>query len=334
MTLEKLAKLANLSVSTVSKAFSGSREISEETRRKIFQIAKEQGCYEKYYKGRYPRRVVAVICPEIQSEYYGTTVTLLEQKLQALGADMVLSLSNFKLERERELFEYHSYFQKVDGLILIGSARGISNRNRIPCVSLNTLQNERCEIDRVGITLQEALSAAVEHLKELGHRDICFLSERLTEAKERMFFAAMKANGLNAGPEQVVVSGKRFENAGYDAMEELFRRRELPTAVIAAYDYMALGALYSIRSHGLRVPQDLSVVGMDNISVAPFLDVGLTSIQTHVEEMCTIALELLWKKINNPYFTVRQTVAVAGDLVIRQSTGPARETPYRPAEHR
>ena len=323
MTLEKLAKLANVSVSTVSKAFSGSRDISEETRRKVFQIAKEQGCYEKYYKGCYARRVIAVICPEIQSEYYGAMVTLLEQKLDALGADMVLSLSNFHPERERELFEYHSYFQKADGVILIGAARGISNRNRIPCVALTSIQKERWEIDRVGITLQEALNTAVAHLRELGHRDICFLSEKLTDAKEAMFLAALDSNGLPARPEQIVTSEKRFENAGYDAMEELFRRRELPTAVVAAYDYMALGALYSIRSHGLKVPQDISVVGMDDISVSSFLDVGLTSIQTHVEEMCTIALELLWKKINNPYFTVRQTVAVAGDLVIRQSTGPA-----------
>ena len=323
MTLEKLAKRANVSVSTVSKAFSGSRDISEETRQKVFQIAREEGCYEKYYKGSYPRRVIAVICPEIQSEYYGAMVTLLEKKLDGLGADMVLSLSNFRPERERALFEYHSYFQKADGVILIGSAKAISNQNRIPCVALTSVENDRCKIDRVGIFLQEALNAAISHLKELGHRDIRFLSEELTEGKEAMFLDAMEANGLTAGPEQVVVSAKRFENAGYDAMEKLFREKALPTAVVAAYDYMALGAIYSIRSHGLRVPQDLSVVGMDDISVAPFLDVGLTSIQTHVEEMCDIALELLWKKVNNPYFTVRQSVSVAGDLVIRQSTGPA-----------
>ena len=330
MTLEKLAKLANLSVSTVSKAFSGSRDISEETRRKVFQIAKEQGCYEKYYKGRYARRVIAVICPEIQSEYYATTVTLLERRIHEMGADMVLSLSNFQLERERELFEYHSYFQKADGVLLIGAARGISNRNRVPCVAMTSIQKERCDIDRVGITLQEAINAAVDHLKKLGHRDVCFLSEKLTEAKAAMFLSALEANGLPARPEQLIVSEKRFEQAGYDAMEELFRRDQLPTAVVAAYDYMALGAIYSIRSHGLRVPQDLSVVGMDDISVSSFLDVGLTSIQTHVEEMCSIALDLLWKKMDNPYFTARQTIVVEGDLVIRQSTGPARRVPCRP----
>lgn len=330
MTLEKLAKLANVSVSTVSKAFSGSRDISEKTREKIFQIARENGCYEKHYKGSYSRRVVAVICPEIQSEYYGTTVTILEKKLDKMGADMVLSLSNFQPERERELFLYHSYFQKADGVILIGSAKNISNDNRVPCVSLTSIEEERTGIDRVGIALQEAFNAAIAHLKELGHRDIHFLGEKLTSSKESMFFSALEANGLTPRPELVTVSGKRFEDAGYDAMEALFLREALPTAVVAAYDYMALGAISCIRDHGLRIPEDISVVGMDDISVAPFLDVGLTSIQTHTEELCTIALELLWKKINNPYFTVRQTISVAGDLMVRQSTGPARKTPIRP----
>lgn len=321
MTLEKLAKLADVSTSTVSKAFSGSHDISEATRQKVFQTAKEQGCYEKYYKGSYPRRIIAVICPEIQSEYYGTIVTRLEEGIRQKEASMILSLSHFDSKMEKELFEYHSYFQKADGILLIGSASAISNRNRIPCVAVCPKQMKATGVDFVGIELGSAMSEAIAYLKDLGHKKIGFLGENLTDIKRELFLFAMEQNRLPINPEYMIMSRKRFEDAGFCSMEELFSRGNLPTAIMAAYDYMALGAVYSIRKHGLRVPEDISVIGMDNISVSSYLDVGLTSIRTNVEEMCNIALALLWKKIETPFYTVRQTITVSGELVVRQSTG-------------
>ena len=87
MTLQEIAALANTSVSTVSKAFSGGRDVGSETRERIFAIARKNGCFEKYYKGPREKKVIAVLCPETESENYGRLVGLFEQALSLRDAD-------------------------------------------------------------------------------------------------------------------------------------------------------------------------------------------------------------------------------------------------------
>lgn len=95
MNLETLAKLAEVSVGTVSKAFSGSKEISEDTKERIFALAKEHGCFDKYNKNRFDKKVIAVICPELNSEYYSATVTLLNREITLRGGIMSVSTTDF-----------------------------------------------------------------------------------------------------------------------------------------------------------------------------------------------------------------------------------------------
>ena len=100
MNLNTLAKLCGVSAATVSKAFSGSEEISEDTRNKIFEIAKQHGVYDRYNKNKYDKKVIAVICPELNSDYYNKYVTLLDKEITALGGIMTVSVSNFDADRE------------------------------------------------------------------------------------------------------------------------------------------------------------------------------------------------------------------------------------------
>ena len=113
MNLETLAKLAEVSVGTVSKAFSGSKEISEDTKDRIFALAKEHGCFDKYNKNRFEKKVVAVLCPEIKSEYYTTIATLLERQITSHGGIMLLSTTEFSEEREMTLFSYYASYCKA-----------------------------------------------------------------------------------------------------------------------------------------------------------------------------------------------------------------------------
>ena len=103
MTLTKLAELTGVSVSTVSKAFSGSPDIGKETRERIFQIAKEQGCFDKYNKHRFEKKIIAVLCPELGSDLYSETVNCLMKYIEEAGALMTLSVTGFDAEREKEL---------------------------------------------------------------------------------------------------------------------------------------------------------------------------------------------------------------------------------------
>ena len=98
MTLTQLAKLAKTSVGTVSKAFSGSREISEETRNRIYEIARESGCFDKYYKAPRSRPLIALMPPEPESELYGRDIGMIEKALTQSGADTIIAFTRFDAE--------------------------------------------------------------------------------------------------------------------------------------------------------------------------------------------------------------------------------------------
>ena len=105
MTLSKLAKLANVSVSTASKAFSGSGEVNDETREMIFAVAKKYGCFKKFYNAKYPKLVIAIIAPEFESAYYTSYLSYLQKNLQDKGCEVCFSATDFDTEKEKSLVE-------------------------------------------------------------------------------------------------------------------------------------------------------------------------------------------------------------------------------------
>ena len=107
MTLTKLAKIANVSVSTASKAFSGSDEVNNETKEMIFEVAREYGCFKKFYNAKYPKLMIAVIAPEFKSAYYSRYLTLLQENLEGRNCELCVSTTDFSVEREEELVEYY-----------------------------------------------------------------------------------------------------------------------------------------------------------------------------------------------------------------------------------
>ena len=120
ITLSKLAKLANVSVSTASKAFSGSKEVNEETRSQIFSIAKEHGVFKKFYNVKYPRLVIAVVVPEFRSRNYGPLLSEIQSALDERGCSMTVAASEFLDSENNKLYDYYSKYTDVDGIIVIG----------------------------------------------------------------------------------------------------------------------------------------------------------------------------------------------------------------------
>ena len=118
MTMRELAKAANVSVSTVSKAFHGGKDISEETREHIFSVAKELGCYGKFHQGKYNKKVIAVICPELAGQFYSTFTELLQEMIEKAGCICTISTDHFLPEVQAQLIEYYSEYLKVDGILV------------------------------------------------------------------------------------------------------------------------------------------------------------------------------------------------------------------------
>lgn len=323
MKIKNLADLAGVSPSTVSKAFSGSHEVSEATRERIFAIAREHGVFEKYDKNRFCKRVIAVICPEINSDYYNSVVTQFKKEIEAHGGIMLLSISDFSPEKLDEMYSYYTAYAKVDGVILFSSDRLRSidpGVLLIPsvCYTQNDLSRK---VDAVQINTREALLEAILDLKRQGHTKIGFVGESLTRARKQDFCDMMHEAGLSVYERYVRMSNLRFEEAGEEIMREWLREGDMPTAVIAAYDYIALGIIRTLHEAGLRVPEDIAVVGYDDIPRAPYLTPSLSSIGTPVEESCRMTVDLIMKKIDDHYYSSHEDVTLFARYVSRESSG-------------
>ncbi len=310
MTMKELARLANVSVSTVSKAFCEAEDVSEETRNHIFKIAKEHGCFGKYYKGRFHKKIIAIVCPEIGSSYYARFIEILQTLIERSGGITLISADGFSTSKQSELIEYYASYLKVDGLIVFGLRSKLKRGCRVPIVSL--FSSIDADVDSVNIDMNSAIRDAVHTLSELGHHSIAFLSEPLCAGKAACF-RAVAPHGL------VVESSKRFEDAGEDGVAQLLRQGAEFSALICAYDNIALGAMRALGQIGKRVPEDVSVIGIDNIPISGHSQTTLTSIDTDPDEVCEIAWELLQKKIKSPYFKARQSVVLKPHLILRES---------------
>ena len=322
MNLTTLASLAGVSVSTVSKAFSGSREISEETREKIFAIARENGCFDKYNKNKFEKKVIAVICPEIISEYYSSITEELRNEIRSRGSIINISITNFEKALEQELYTYYSSYCKADGIIFINPRSKINNPNNIPTVAISPSSTSD-NVDSLFTDTQYAINDAVKYLKEMGHTKIGFAGESLTMQKMTMFKNALRTSGIPVNDKYITVSDNRFEEAGADIVNKWLKNDDLPTAIIAAYDYIAIGAMKELYKKGYRIPDDISVIGMDDIARAPYLQTSLSSIHFPQKEICQTSVDLIMKKIENQFYSSRRRIIIHQQFIPRESTGKA-----------
>ena len=316
MTMRELAKAANVSVSTVSKAFHGAKDISCETRDHVFTVARELGCYGKFYQGKYDKKVIAVICPELAGQFYSTFTELLQEMIEKAGCICTISTDHFLPEVQAQLIEYYSEYLKVDGILVFDLQTKLKKGHTTPIVSLYS--NKDTTADCVGIDIKSAIVDAIRLLLDHGHTNIAFLSEKLTAQKAQYFHDA--ATELLEGEPRIITSHYRFEKAGEDCVAQLAHHKDV-SALICAYDNIAFGAIKALLSQGLRIPQDISVIGIDNVPMGQYASTTLTTIDTKPVEVCTIAWELLQKKMESPFYRSMQSISIRSGLIVRESVG-------------
>lgn len=315
MTMSELAKLANVSVSTVSKAFCNADDVSAATKKHIFDLAKKYGCYGKFYKGKYTKKVIAVICPELTSEFYVTFIEKFQKLIDNNNCIAIISADHFNASRQEELLEYFISYLKVDGILIFHLRSQLKKAYDTPIVTLFSTVDT--SVDSINTNYKSAIFDAIQILTEYGHKNIAFLGELLTKTKALCFQTAALQTGLSCS--YVIESRYRFEKAGIDGIRQLLEKEVECTAIICAYDNIALGAIRELRRQGLSVPEDFSVIGIDNIPVARYMETTLSTIGVDFNEVCEIAWELLKKKINNKFFHTYQQIIINGKLILRES---------------
>ena len=297
MTLSKLAQLANVSVSVVSKAFAGKEGVSRAMREHVFSVAREHGCFEQFYHVPYDKPVIAVIIPEAISVYYIHFIEVLKKSMETHGYTMLLSISNFDPEMTEELVRYYTEHSRVNGMVVFGDLPKDIKKTDTVIFSVSEKfdsDSESC----IRLDLDSGLTAAIKQLKALGHRRIAYVGEPLTQSKYDDLHRAMVKEGLDAPDELSVCSLHRFEEAGRDGLRRLMSLTDRPTAIFGAYGYITSGIIAEAELMGINVPDDLSVISMDSDPSPIHHALDVSRIPSCIDKICEKIMSALNHNLN------------------------------------
>ena len=331
ITIKDVAQQLNVSISTVSRAFNDSYDIREETRTKILRVAHEMG----YRPNPIARKLiqqktfsVGVVVPEFINSYFPEVIMGIQQVLIRKGYQVLVMQSNECHTTERENVRTLED-NRADGLIISLSREGCNQgyylsliEKGYPMVFFNRV-DEAVPASRVVFDDYKWAYFATEDLISQGHRRIYHLSGYqhlgLVQQRIRGFQKALTKFSIPYTPDHVVEAGFSIEE-GQTAMEKLLAAHELPEAIFAANDPVAIGAMKVIKKAGLRIPHDIALVGFSECRMAEVVDPPLTSVRQPTIEMGKAAAELLLQQMAANGQATPQTIVLDGTLNVRASS--------------
>ena len=327
LSIKDIARIARVSHPTVSRALQNSPLVNAQTAEKIRRIAAEAGYRASAVaRGLVTRRTrtIGLVVTTVADPFASEVVCGIEQTANDHGYSVFLADSNADPERERKVVQAFAE-RRVDGIIVTSSRVGalylpmLAEMN-VPIVLVND-QYPGAFVHSVMISNFEGMHAVTEHLIALGHRRIAYLGDQFgyQSDAERLAGcrAALKKAGI-AASEELVANGNGKPEAAMAAMEKLLALAAPPTAVCCYNDMSALGAMRQIRARGLRVPEDISVAGFDDLFFASYTQPPLTTVRQPMRRMGQMAMESLFKLMSGEE-SVPQ-VRVEAELVVREST--------------
>ena len=335
-SIKDIARLARVSHPTVSRALQNSPLVNAKTAEKIRKIAKESGYRASAVaRGLVTRRTrtIGLVVTTVADPFTSEVVTGIEQTANDHGYCVFLADSNADPDRERKIVQSFAE-QRVDGIIVTSSRVGalylpLLSEMMVPIVLVND-QHPGAFVHSVMICNQEGSRAVTEHLVGLGHRRIAYIGDQFGYQSDTERFAGYR-EALNAAAipflPELVVRGDGKPEAAMRAMDELLALKGPPTAVCCYNDMSALGAMRSIHMQGLRVPEDISIAGFDDLFVASYTQPPLTTVRQPMRRMGQLAMENLIKLMSGQESVVR--IKINAELIVREST--ARVSTRRPA---
>jgi LacI family transcriptional regulator len=331
VTLKDVARHAGVSTGTVSMVLNGSELISQPTRERVLRSTRELGyVYDRAAAQLRNKRtkIVGVSICDLANAYFAEIAAGVEQVLEQHGRVLVLGNSGESTSRQTRFLETLREYN-VEGVLLApaaGTTRATLQRLRdwrVPFVTVSRYVSG-ARADHVGSDNRLGAALATRHLIGLGHRRIAFvgLDRATTTGRDRFagYVAALNDAGIAHARERVVECGATRLD-GYSAIERLFQRARMPTAVVCFDDLVAFGAMLALRKLGLEPGRDCSVVGADDVDEAALWLPPLTTIAVDAAELGRMAAGLLRQRIERPDEPVRR-VMMPPALVVRDTTGP------------
>lgn len=329
-TLHDVARLSGVSYQTVSRVINNHPYVSEETRQRV-QQAIEQLDYR-------PNRAAQSLAGT-QSRTLGMTtfglnnygpaqmVINIEQASRAAGYDLIFAnVNDTELESLHTAINYIRRWE-IDGMLLITPLINpdyeavLALCGSTPVVMMGL--GAGLDVPSVAVDQHAGTRELTQHLIDLGHRHFCEISGSLEwfDALERheSWLQTLQAAGLTPG---LSIEGDWTPESGYRAAKTILAHGGKFTALVVSNDQMALGAIHALREHGLRVPEDVSVVGFDDIPESSFFNPPLTTVRQEFDLLGKMGVECMMERIRNPQARIAQRV-IAPRLMLRQSTCPA-----------
>jgi LacI family transcriptional regulator len=335
VNIKDIARIAKVSHTTVSRALNNKSRIRRETKEKILQIAKELG-YRPDFIARSlvmkRTKTLGLVITNIANPFYAELAQGIEKTATKLGYSIILCSTQSDISIEKQYIEMLRS-KGVDGIVF--SSAHMEDPNIVVLAEEEfpiTLVNRRTyhpvvkeKVDYVGVDNILGGFLAVEHLIRLGHKRIGVIGgsaessvglERLEGGKK-----ALKTYGLEQRGD-FFLEGNFLKKSGYQRAKQFLKMAEMPTAIFATNDYMAMGVYQAILEEGLRIPEDVALIGFNDIEFSSMKGIELTTIGQKKFEMGAIAVEMLVGKIEkgDDRHSAKE-IFLMPELIIRKTCG-------------
>ncbi len=329
ITMQGIAEMAGVSLATVSRTVHSPHLVREKTRGHVLQVMRENRYIYHAAAADLSRNrssVIGVIIPTTKGAVFANSTLAIQEKAQERGFSVLIGNTRYDTEIEAELlqrFQEH----RLAGVILTGFSIGQEDRIKdliqtgIPCLVIwETLSDS--QLSYVGFDNFVAAYSVTEYLIGLGHERIGLILgpfSKIGRARKRLegYQAALAKASVIYDPKLVIEKHPTLFD-GKEAMKELLALGDRPSAVFAASDMLAIGALAAARERGLQVPQDISIAGFDDIDFAAYCNPPLTTVRVPAHEMGELAVTTLLEMIVGNSQGPRH-IHLATELVLRQS---------------
>jgi LacI family transcriptional regulator len=328
VTIVEVAQKGGVSVGTVSRVINNDVHVAPETRERVSNVMREMG----YVANRQARslrgrktNVIGMLVPDLSTSYIGEIMHGIDAELALNQFDLMLFTTHRTAIKEAN-YVANMVQGMVDGLLLVlprnpADYTGTLTRRNFPFVLIDHQgNNELCPA--VGATNWQGAYNATEYLIKLGHSRIGFItgSMDLGAATGRLegYKSALRVHHIAEDP-RLIYEGTFFQLDGYTGACALLDIDNPPTAIFASNDDMAMGAMDAVRSRGQRIPEDISILGFDDIPQAALVRPALTTVRQPLEQMGRIATQMLLSMLKDPEQEIIR-IELPTELIVRDST--------------
>lgn len=328
-----IAKLAKVSPTTVSHVINETRFVMPETKDRVFEAMRKL----KYQPNLLARSLatgkthtVGLVISDIRNPFYPELVQGVEEL--AVKNEYNVFLCNTDYDIEKGLKSIGALIKrKIDGIIVASSQVDSSVIDQLVDTDVNFVLVDWCKrnikVDSLYFDYKVGIAGAVSHLVSLGHRDIYFISGpkkmKTAEIRMRNFVDTVKRHKKEKINYRILEGNHKIDGGCY-AGKKILKEKNLPTAVVCSNDLTALGAMKAFQAGGIKIPDDISIIGLDNIALTEIVSPAMTTIELERYEIGKTAMEMLLNRIKDKELP-KQTCIFKTRLIIRGSTGRSRK---------